>query len=188
LELGLDYEENPEDDEQAKRDVQNFLRRLKRLYKKLGIELKYIAVTEKSSRGRYHHHVTINGGADRDVIEKLWGYGRANSHRLQFDKTGVAGLGHYIIKSPIFGKRWNASKNLIDPPPRSSDSRVSARAARELAADPEDRQPFEKLYPDYILAEARPFHNDVNGGVYIFARLYRKDGHFMRPGKRRKKS
>jgi hypothetical protein len=194
LELGLDYAVNPEDDEAAKRDVQNFIRRLKRLRQKLGLSpLKYIAVTEKSSRGRYHHHVTVSGGIDRDMIEKLWGLGRANSKRLQFDENGVAALGHYIVKSPIFDKRWNASKNLIDPPARTNDSRISARTARELAADTSVRQPFEKLYPDYILAEATPFHNDVNGGIYIFARLYRKDGHFMRKpqrgdGKRRKKT
>ena len=187
LELGLDYAENPVDDERVKKDIQNFLRRLKRLRKRLGLpELKYIAVTEKSSRGRYHHHVTVNGGVDRDVIENLWGLGRANSKRLQFDKNGLAGLGKYIIKSPIFSKRWNASKNLIDPKPKTSDSRVSIRRAKELAIDPSDREPFERLYPDYILAEGQAFHNDVNGGVYLFARLYRRDGKFIKPNKRRK--
>lgn len=189
LELGLDYAENPESDEQAKRDVQNFLRRLRRLRRSLGLpELKYIAVTEKSSRGRYHHHVTVNGGIDRDVLENLWGYGRANSKRLQFDENGVAGLGRYIVKSPIFAKRWNASKNLIDPQPRTNDSRISIRRAKELAADTTDRAPFEKLYPDYLLAEAGAFHNDVNGGVYLFARLYRKDGKYIKPRKRRKQN
>jgi hypothetical protein len=189
MEVVFTYAVNPESDEQAKKDIQNLIRRLKRLRAKLGLsELKYIAVTEKSSKGRYHHHVTISGGVDRDIVEKLWGFGRANSKRLQFGENGVAGLAHYIVKSPIFSKRWCASKNLIDPEPRTNDSRIrSRRRAAELARDPEDREPWEKLYPEYHLAEAVPFSNDTNGGIYIFARLYRKDGKFIQPRRKRKK-
>lgn len=188
LELGLDYAENPESEEQAKRDIQNFLRRLRNLRKKRGLPpLKYISVTEKSGKGRYHHHVTVNGGVDRDELESLWGYGRANSKRLQFNESGLAALGHYVVKSPIFSKRWNASKNLIDPEPKKNDSRIrSRRKAEELAKDREDRAPWEKLYPDYFLAEVTPFHNDENGGVYLFARLYRKDGTFIKPKRKRR--
>lgn len=183
IELGLDYAVNPEDDEQAKRDIRNFLDRLRRRRKKLGLSpLKYISVTEKSGKGRYHHHVTINGGIDRDVVEKLWGLGRANSKRLQFNENGLAGLGRYVVKSPVFSKRWNASRNLVDPEPRTSDSSVrSRRKAAALAHDREDREPWEKLHPEYHLAEVMPFHNDENGGVYIFARMYRKDGRFIAP-------
>ena len=189
IELGLDYGENPPDDETAKKDIQNYLRRLKRLRKKLGLsELKYIAVTEKSSRGRYHHHVTINGGVERDELEKLWGLGRANAKRLQFDKNGLAGLAKYIIKSPVFAKRWNASRNLIDPPPKTNDYRIkSRRRAAELARDTEDFTPWNKLYPEYHVSEIIPFHNEENGGVYLFARLYRKDGKHIKPTRKRRR-
>ena len=57
------------------------MRRLKRLYKANGKELKYIYVTEVSSKGRVHHHLLINRGVDRDAIEKAWGNGWANSKR-----------------------------------------------------------------------------------------------------------
>jgi hypothetical protein len=188
LELGLSYRDNPESDEEALRLVQNFLRRIRRLRKKLGLPaLKYICVTEKSKSGRYHHHVTINGGLDRDVIESLWGLGYANSRRLQFSENGLTALSHYIVKEPIGGKRWNASKNLIDPEPRENDYRIrSRRRAEALAKDKEDREPWEKLYPDYFLSEVTPFHNDENGGIYIFARLYRKDGTFIKPTRKRR--
>lgn len=189
LELGLSHAINPESDEEALRLVTNFLRRLRRLRNKLGLEpLKYICVTEKSKSGRYHHHVTVNGGLDRDVIENLWGLGYANSRRLQFTENGLAALSRYIVKEPIGGKRWNASRNLIDPEPRTSDSRIrSRRRAVELAKDPEDREPWKKLYPDYHLAEVMPFHNEENGGVYLFARLYRTDGKFIAPTRGRKR-
>ena len=187
LSLGLDYAENPEDEEQAKRDIQNFIRRLRRLRAKRGLPpLKYITVTEKSGSGRYHHHIVVNAGIDRDELEALWGFGHANTKRLQFNEKGVSDLGHYIVKSPIFRKRWNASKNLIDPEPKTNDNRIrSRRKAAELAQDRTDREPWEKLYPDYILAEVTPFHNDLTGGIYLFARLYRKDGQFMKPRRKR---
>ena len=28
---------------------------------------------------RYHHHITVNGGIDRDTLESMWEYGYANS-------------------------------------------------------------------------------------------------------------
>lgn len=182
LSVGLDYAVNPEDDDRAKKDIHNYLDRVKRRRKKLGLpSLKYIVVTEKSSRGRYHHHVIMNGGIERDELERIWGLGHANTKRLQFDENGIAGLGHYIVKSPVFAKSWNASRNLIDPLPKERDGRISQREARDLAKDTTDRVPFEKLYPDYLLADASAFHNDFNGGVYLFARLYRKDGTFIKP-------
>jgi len=187
ISLGLSYQENPKDDEQAKRDIQNFIKRLQRRRKKLRLPpLKYISVTEKSRTGRYHHHVVVNSGIDRDEMERLWALGFANSKRLQFGEKGLTGLAKYLVKTPIFGKRWNASKNLVDPRPQTDDNRIrSRRKAAALARDPEDRQPWEQLYPDYIMAEVIPFHNDENGGVYLFARLYRKDGEYITATNRR---
>ena len=177
-EIGFDYAENPECSEQARRDIQNYIRRLRRLREKNALSpLKYICVTERSGRGRYHHHLTVNGGLDRDEMEKLWGHGRANCHRLQFSESGLTGLARYITKSPVTAKRWNASRNLVDPEPRTNDSRIrSRRRAAALVRDTEDGNPWEAMHPGYRLAEVVPFHNDDNGGIYIFARLYRASG------------
>lgn len=101
LEIHLTYQQQPESPEEAQRLLRNYIRRVQRARKKQGLPpLKYIAVTEKGSKnGRYHHHVTLSGGMDRDELEKLWGLGYANSRRLQFTESGLAGLGHYIVKS-----------------------------------------------------------------------------------------
>ena len=107
LEIHLTYKgKQPESDEEAARNLRNYIRRIQRLRKKMGLPpLKYIAVTERGKRGgRYHHHITINGGIDRDTLESMWEHGYANSRRLQFTEDGLAGLGHYIVKSPV-GKR-----------------------------------------------------------------------------------
>lgn len=186
LELNLSYTVQPESDEEAARLLRNYIRRIQRLRKKRGLPpLKYIAVTERGKKGgRYHHHITISGGIDRDELESLWGLGYANSRRLQFTENGLAGLAHYITKSPVGSKAWNASKNLVDPEPKTRDGHISARRARELARDTTDNREFEKLYPGYLLADAGAFHNDVNGGVYLAARYYRQDGQFIKPKKK----
>jgi len=68
--IGLDYMQSclPNDDAVAKRDVQNWLRRIKRLYQRYGGELKYIMAYERAERGRPHFHVIIN---NIGVPEKL---------------------------------------------------------------------------------------------------------------------
>ena len=77
LEIHLTYQQQPESPEEAQRLLRNYIRRVQRARKKQGLPpLKYIAVTEKGSKnGRYHHHVTLSGGMDRDELEKLWGLG-----------------------------------------------------------------------------------------------------------------
>lgn len=201
---GVDYEihltyavENlPCTDEEAARDVQNFLRRAKRRYQKLGVEFKYLYVTEGGVGGtRYHHHVTLSGGMDRTELERLWGYGYANSRQLQFDENGVEGLAKYVTKQfrahkdeLVFRKRWCGSKNLIKPEPRVRDGKLSQRKVQALATyDAESRRAFEEIYEGYYMSEAKPFYNDVNGGYYIHVKMYRKDAVFANTKKRRKR-
>ena len=189
LEIHLTYKgAQPENDEEAARLVRNYIRCVQRRRKKLDLPpLKYIVVTERGKRGgRYHHHLTLSGGIDRDELEKLWTHGYANSRRLQFTEEGLAGLGHYIVKSPVGKKAWTASKNLVDSEPRTRDGRISGRKARELAENIQDNTRFEKLYPGYLMSAAEAFHNDVNGGCYLAARFYRQDGKFIKPKPKQK--
>ena len=198
LEIHLTYAVQPENDKEAARFVRNYIRKIQRLRKKLGLPpLKYIVVTERGKKGgRYHHHITVNGGIDRDTLENMWEHGRANSRRLQFDENGLAGLGCYIVKSAVkfhadeekAGKKaWSSSKNLVDPEPVTRDGRISGRKAKELAEKKQDSTQFEKLYPGYLASgPAEALYNDVNGGFYLFLRLYRKDGKFIKPKKRKR--
>lgn len=171
----------PEDDEQAARELRNFLRRLKNFRKRNNLpELKYIAVTEKGKRtNRYHHHLIINGGFNSKELYSLWGRGYVYSVNLQFNEDGIADLAKYMLKKSVAsGKRWNASKNLIHPPPKHRDGRISRRNALELAKDTENRREYEKYYNGYYLSEAHKVMNDVNGGVYIYARFFKKEATF----------
>lgn len=168
----------PSTEEQAQRDLQNYLRRVKRVrVKNEATELKYIAVTEGGDGTRYHFHITMNGGVDRDAIEKAWGYGYANSRRLQFNENGVEGLAFYITKQNRAKgkKRWSASKNLVTPEPHDRDGRFTQKRIKEFADSHNSlftRIAFETLYPGYIFTGIKTLYNDINGGYYLCARLY----------------
>lgn len=173
LALHLTYRRGsePADELEAKKDLQNFIRRLKRLYTRFGLELKYISCTEIGIRGgRVHHHLIITGGMDRDRIEQLWGKGFANSKRLQFGEDGVTGLARYMVKDKHFYKRWNQSRNLIIPEPQKRDGSVHLDELEDLAEAIEcgaGREWFENRYPGFELVEARAYRNNTNRGVYV---------------------
>jgi len=185
-----DREHHPVSDEQAARELTNFLNRMKRYRKKKGLpDLKYIAVTEKGKRnGRYHHHLIISGGLSPQEIVMLWGKGYIRTDALQFNEDGIADLVRYILKKPVISKKaWNSSKNLIHPQPKKRDGRLSARKILELAKDTQNNREYEKYYDGYYFAGADVVYNDINGGVYIYARFYKKEAAFCRATNRVRK-
>ena len=170
--------EEPVDEAAAQKDAYNFLRRLKRRYKKLGLELKYISCTEYGKKnGRVHHHMILSGGMNRDEVEKLWGKGYANSKRLQFEEDGVTGLAHYMAKDKHFYKRWNQSRNLVIPEPAQFDGQLSMDDIADITDAIETGggyQWFEERYPDFELVEAYWYRNNINRGAYIHFEMRRK--------------
>lgn len=171
--LHLTYRESetPENEEETQRDVQNYIRRLKRRYKKAGIELKYIYTTEYGKMsGRVHHHLIVTGGVDRDTLEKLWGKGYANSKRLQFEDEGVTGLAKYIAKDHAFYRRWSGSRNLEQPVPQVFDGHMTMDDIEGLSELIESGSAYtilEERYPGFILTEANWYRNPINRGLYI---------------------
>ena len=170
--------EEPENEADALRVLGNFIKRLKRRYKKAGKELKYISCTEYGKKtGRVHHHLIINGGYDRDEIEKLWGRGYANSKRLQFEEDGVTGLARYIAKDKHFFKRWNQSRHLDIPEAAQYDGQLNMDDIAEIkeAIDSKSAyQYFEERYPDFELVEAVYTQNNINRGIYIHFEMRRR--------------
>ncbi len=107
--------------EQARKDLEQFLRRLRRYFKKHGRELKYIAVTEYANAA-IHHHLVISSMDTRDLTD-LWTHGQPRPTYL--DRSGqYAQLASYLIKETgktfktpqsAVRKRWCASRNLVKP-------------------------------------------------------------------------
>lgn len=175
LVVHLTYEDKylPKSEEEAKKDITNFLRRIKNYRKKNNLEdLKYVAVIEYRDQEegkkpiRIHHHIIINS-MDRDKLEELWGKGRANADRLKADEYGYEALAKYITKDPKGSKRWTQSRNLKQPTIKVNDFKISKRKVQEMAMNPEDRAYYEKMYPGYYFTECKSTLNDIVGCSYI---------------------
>ncbi len=184
LHVTLTYKGKVPDSAQARRDIQNYIRRVKRYREKNGLpEMKYVYVIEFQTpegrkKVRVHHHI-IMSGMDRNVAEKLWGKGTANADRLQPDEYGLEGLARYITKAPNGGKRWCCSKNLKEPRITTADTRVSKRMIERIAVDMRESAAaiFQRQYQgyEYLDCEVRvPAENTNLAGVYVYARMRRK--------------
>lgn len=177
---------NPSEEE-VRKSMRNYLLRLKRIYRRAEIEMKYIYNVEVGKiSGKVHHHLILTGGIDRDLIEQTWEHGYGNTRRLQFGTRGVEGLAHYMSKEPMTKKMWYGSRNLIKPTKegkhpniRSNHTRLSARQVRYIYENPEDFAEIRKLYPGYEVADAEcsRMTDETTGEVFlnpygIFITLY----------------
>ena len=176
--------------EEAEKELRNFIRKVKRYRKKHGLsELKYISTTETGKKSnRYHHHLIMSGGIDLYDLVQMWGKGIVGTDLLVFDGNGIASLIRYMIKqvmpkgmsesnlSEFEGKkRYSCSRNLVDPPAKQRDNRFSKRQVTDLAKNIEDKPIFEKLYAGYFISEVKKVYSEINGGVYLYIRLYKED-------------
>lgn len=169
----------PVDEQSAKRDIQNFMRKARRIYKKADKELKYIWVLECSEKtGKIHFHTIMSGGVDRTQLEEMWGKGYANIQSLKFDENGVEGIVHYFLKDKLTYRRWSCSKNLEKPKEKQNDSRITYRRAKKLYEDANCKEDFKNTYPHFSevfgkceILEIYAQQNEVNGEFYIGIRL-----------------
>lgn len=164
----------PKSDEEAQKNIANFIRCIKRRAKKKGIELRYLYVT---GGDRYHHHLVISAGLDRTEIEQLWkGGGRTQMRILQPDKMGLTGLAMYIGQGKNIKKRWGHSQNLRYPKPTVADGKITRRRAEKLAlAESEARAFFERAYPGYAFGDMRARYSPYVAGVYLYIEMWRED-------------
>lgn len=184
-----DKEHLPSDPEQAQKDMQNYLRRLKRLIKKNDLpDLKYIYVTEyeedeKKGKKRVHHHIVMNF-RDRDIAEEIWDKGgRTHSRRLQPDDYGLEGLARYITKDPKNSKRYCSSKNLDKPIISVADSKLTKRKAEKIAKDENlAGEIFQKLYKGYTFKDIAIRYSEFVSGAYLYVRMK----HIDKPPKKEK--
>ena len=192
LSIGLDYAGKEPEPEKVDRDLKTFFEKVRRKRRKEGLpELKYIAAIggdEMPSKGysgkRPHVHVIMNGGIDRDDLEKMWKHGRANCDRLQPRDEGLGGISVYFTKQmqdrpPKKGvKKYRTSKNLIHPEPKGRDVKIANSRVRRIAYDFENqaKKVMEKLYPGYVLQQCSVRYSDVVPGVYIKCVLRKMTG------------
>lgn len=175
-------DELPETIEDARKDMQNYIRRLNYQRRKQGLKnARYVYVTEMSEKGRVHHHIVMDGDIDMDTVEGLWTKGRRNQvRRLDADEDGLVGMAKYITKEKKQkgSKKWTASRGLKKPEEKVNHYKFTNRDVREMAADDSciERKML-KWYAKYgyRYAHAEVRYNAVNGRFYIRARLHRPE-------------
>lgn len=120
--IQLTHKENPKTREEAKSARKKFTRKLSALCKKEGIELKWVAVTEKSKKGRYHHHIICSNVPTR-LIQEAWQEGKV-FHNPLWDDYNYSRLAEYLVKEAaslfeeegvISKKRYTTSRNIEVP-------------------------------------------------------------------------
>lgn len=147
LHVTLTYAGEVPTQEQAKKDKQNFLRKLKRYSDKAGTVLKRVDVTEYENH-RIHHHIVISG-IPAEVISEAWDKGFVKFSILEASGN-YKNLAEYLIKetSKTFRdddnpnkRRYNCSRNVVTP--EIKQVRISERELyREL-------QPVKGYYIDF---------------------------------------
>ena len=183
----LTYAEMPRE-EQAEKELDRYLARLRGAAKKDGGKLQYVAVTEISSTGRVHHHILVEG-VTRETAERKWRKGFVNSRQYQANPSGFAGLVAYMLKKnstvrgsndedeEIRNRRIRCSKGLKEPRESVSDHKISKSRMERIACEAEEqgREIFERLYPGYEMRE-RPtvLRSEWMPGAYVYARLWKK--------------
>ena len=188
--LTLSYTEDnlPLSVPEAEKEVQKFIRRLKRVYKKADKLLKYIYITEEGAKkARLHHHLLVNAeaGVNRNAIEKAWGKGYANSVRIQLEHGGIDGLVTYLSKDPKGRKTYISSRNLIKPQESVSDTKTSRKQFKQLTLWPEDcedmQKHFEQKHPAYKLVNVEKYYNEITCEWYIRAKMELREEYKRKP-------
>ena len=184
LHMTLTYRGTPPDYEQARKDVRNYLRAVKRMREKAGLpEMKYIYVIEEEGgdgeKRRIHVHLMMTGGVSREALEEKWGRGYANCDRLQPEEgNGLMELARYFTKleQEKHRRAWSASKNLRKPRTTVSRTRMSNAKVRRLCQEMPGSaaEIMGQLYPGYKVGAVEPYVSDWIPGVYLRIRLRRR--------------
>ena len=187
-------------EKRCRKDVRNFLNRVKRLREKRKLpELKYIYTVGHDQDHRIHVHMVTNGGIGRDELEQMWGKGYANTIRLQKQGGGLQGMANYLYrqneKARDQGERfgchmWSGSRNLKKPKEHVSDSKMSNRKVKIIASNfgAMAAEVMERVYPGYTLENCRVQYSDVVDGVYIRCVMRKKEDRHEQKAKDQKRS
>lgn len=174
--LGYSKDNLPKDHAQAKKNMQNYIRRINYLIKKENLKpAKYIYITEHSEdkKIRCHHHLIISTELPIDIVEGMWKLGRRNNMRkIDTDELWLTGLATYFTKDPKGKKRWCSSNNLKKPYIRKSHSKISKKRVNTMTTHQNLIQhEMERLNPGYALVDYEIYLNPYNGRPYIYTRM-----------------
>lgn len=182
----------PESFERCKKDIKNYIERLRTVCRNKGWEdLKYIYTIEKHKSRKYHAHIIMNF-PDRDIAEKKWGHGKyPQARRLQPDDFGLEGMARYVAKninSRIDSKEadedgikrnsYGTSLNLKKPVIHESYTAIKKRKVEKIAKDESLREEYfntHRDYKKYKYLTSQVTYSPYTDGCYIYAKFKRKE-------------
>lgn len=184
----------PNEVDVAKKHLGNFLDKIRRRYKKAGLECKYVWVMEYEldDQGEYmtkvHFHVILNKGISRDEIEDCWSIGNGknrrslgliNTKRIRVNgDTKLEDLAEYFakgVRTKKGKKAWNSSRNLQRPYKTSNDHKFSRRQLEKMAVSNDEGRPLiEKKYPDYRITDIKYRYTDYRGW-HLYLRMWKEE-------------
>ena len=115
-------EARPPDMVSAKEDFSKMIRKLRKEYRDLGHDLKWIRNIEVGTRGAWHIHMVMNRIRDADILlQRLWSYGAVHIQLMNTDGE-FRKLARYMTKTPLTDPRlkeaqYSTSRNLPIPEP-----------------------------------------------------------------------
>lgn len=167
----------PSDLERARKDMQNYIKKMNRWRKKKGMDnMKYVYVTEWNDKKkiRCHHHLICSTGLSLDEMEKGWTKcKRKEIRRIDYDdENALNALGDYLTKDPAGKKRWCSSKNLKKPTVHKNHQTFRMKQIKEMVRDQNAIERYMTLkYPNYQYVAGEIYFNDFNARYYIHARM-----------------
>lgn len=187
----LDYmpEYAPLTIEGVKRDIENYIERVKYHRKKKGLSNKnfryaYSYHCETYKRGihkgknNYHIHIFMTAdGMTAKEYKDLWKFGmRGNITNYDPYRFGPEAAAKYLTKSAVGTKMYKCSRNMKKPEIKEKkDGQISDRKLRELGEQRiDDRQYWESRYPSYNFVRCESQYNEFNGHWYITVIMYKR--------------
>lgn len=149
--------------DEAKKQVQRFLRKVRKAYEKAGETLRYVGVLERGSKGALHFHVVMNRIPGADLIISKWEYGHVNITPT-YKEGKFRQLADYIGKDQA--ERWfTRSRNLINPIVKE---RTLKNRSNWMNKEPRHKKGFE-IIKDTVYTGVNP----VTGKVYMHYAMQR---------------
>ena len=86
LTMVLSFQENPEDEDTAVREVQRFTRRIRYQARAEGKLFKYVWELERSPMGNFYVRMVLSGGIPIEKLRELWESDMEHARRMKIAK------------------------------------------------------------------------------------------------------
>ena len=157
--LTCTYAEHPEE-ESVPKEFEKFKRKLRTIYKKAGVPMKYISVLENlTGAGRPHGHILLPAlnSSDLEKVKKAWLYGSVAVKLYGGHIMDAERLADYYTKEKIadHAGRLQTSRNLIRTEPKT-ETVTKAEAFKTEIQPPKGYRIIKELSYSTYTAEGYP--------------------------------